>query len=103
MANEVEANGQGGAVQVTMHAHVDVLPEYKLGEYCQIYEKRMDQYLTSNYIEEDRKVSILLTVMGSDAYKIIRDLTNPTLPKYKTYMQLCAILKDQFSPRVSTF
>ncbi|XP_043466332.1 uncharacterized protein K02A2.6-like [Leptopilina heterotoma] len=104
MADAEEGNIQGGNMtQIAMHAQIGTLAEYKLGEDWQIYEERLDQYLTANYIKDDRKVSVLLTVIGPDAYKVIRDLANPDLPKDKTYLQLCEILRSQFSPRVSTF
>lgn len=65
--------------------------------------ERLEQYYIANYVHDDRKVSVLLTTIGEEAYKTLRDLCAPVLPKDKTYLDLCECLKHQFSPRISVF
>lgn len=46
---------------------------------------------------------MLFTTIGEEAYKTLRDLCDPVLPKDKSYEQLCECLKRPFSPRISVF
>ena len=57
----------------------------------------------ANFVADIRKVSVLLTLIGQDTDKILRDLCDSVLPKEKTFGQLCNILKKQISPRISVF
>lgn len=68
-----------------------------------MYEERLEQYFIANYVQDNRKVSVLLTTIGEDAYKTLRDLCDPVLPKDKSYEDLYECLKEQFSPRISVF
>lgn len=43
----------------------------------------MEQYFLANYVEEGKKVPVLLTLIGEQAYKTLRDLCDPVLPKIK--------------------
>ncbi|KAJ8915535.1 hypothetical protein NQ315_012418 [Exocentrus adspersus] len=67
------------------------------------YEERMDQYFVANYIEDDKKVPVLLTVIGEQAYEVLKGLCDPDLPKTKSYPDLCKLLREQFSKKVSVF
>ena len=62
------------------------------------YLERLHMYLTANGIEEDKKVSVLLTVIGAKTYGLLRSLFSPVLPQEKTYEELVARLKSHFSP-----
>ena len=45
---------------------------------------------------------MFLTLIGSKAYGILRDLVSPAKPAEKTYAQLTKILADHFSPKPVT-
>lgn len=92
-------------VQVTVQTvgTIGRLSEYQLGEDWNLYQERLDQYFLANIIPDDRKVPVLLTLIGNRAYKILRDLCDPVLPKDKSYIELCELLHKQFSPRSSVF
>ena len=68
-----------------------------------IYKEKLDQYFLANLISDDRRVSVLLTLIGTDAYKVLRDLCDPDLPHSKSYDALCKLLEEQFSIKVSVF
>lgn len=89
--------------KVEIRGNIGQLKEYIITEPWDIYFEKLDQYLIANYVAEDRKVAVLLTTIGDQAYKILRDLCSPLLPKEKTYKELCDILSKQFSPRTSTY
>lgn len=80
-----------------------VAPVYNFGEDFSLYEERLEQFFLANYVEDDRRVAVLLTVIGEKVYKVLRDLCDPQKPKEKTYDQLCMLLRDQFSKKISVF
>lgn len=67
-------------------------------EYCEI----MEHFFIANNIDgEDKKKSILLSVVGAQTYSLIRNLLNPTKPGEKTFAQLVTLLKNHFNPKPS--
>lgn len=73
-----------------------------------IYQERLEQSFDANLIADveagaKRRAASLLSLIGADTYKLLRDLCYPELPKEKTYEQLCELLKDHFSPKVSIY
>ena len=66
------------------------------------YAERLDHFLAANSItEEDKKRSILLTVIGPETYKLLRSLSHPAKPGEKTYADLVARLTAHFKPTPS--
>ena len=88
---------------VNIQSNFGTLQEYREGEDWSLYQERMEQYFIANYVQEDRKVSVLLTLIGENVYKTVRDLCDPDLPKNKTFEGLCEILTKQFSPKITVF
>ena len=58
------------------------------------YLERVQLHFEANKVADDKKVSVLLTVIGSRNYGLIRSLA-----KDKTLKQLVAVLKDHFQPK----
>ncbi|KAF2883624.1 hypothetical protein ILUMI_22558 [Ignelater luminosus] len=83
--------------------NIGTLKKFNIGEDWSLYKERLDQYFLANYITEDRKVAVLLTLIGTQAYKVLRDLCDPVLPKEKSFDELCNLLQKQFAPRTSIF
>ena len=53
------------------------------------YIERIEQYFIANDIDaENKKKGTLLTVIGSETYRLVRNLVSPTKPCDKTYDQL---------------
>ncbi|KAJ8931364.1 hypothetical protein NQ314_015731 [Rhamnusium bicolor] len=84
---------QGGSQQQqTLYitsSNIGKVPEYNSTEDFSLYLERLEQYFIANFIDEDRKVAVLLTVIGSHTYRILRDLCDPVLPKNKSFDELC--------------
>lgn len=40
-------------------------PEYVMGENWNLYAERLNRFFLVNYIEEERKVPVLITVIGA--------------------------------------
>lgn len=78
-----------------------------------LYQEQMEQFFTINSIADTtatnttpaikKRVSALLSLIGQDTYKTLRDLCTPVLPKDKTYEELCGMLGKQFSPTTCVF
>ena len=63
------------------------------------YLERLQLYFDANKVEDDRKVAVLLTVIGAKAYDTLRSLLAPTLPKDKGFSELMDALKRHFDPK----
>lgn len=67
-------------------------------ETWQSYKERLDQFFLANDVKNEKKVPVLLSVIGGKTYTLLRDLTNPTIPGEETYDNLIKHLKDYFNP-----
>ena len=56
------------------------------------YVERLKQYVKANEVDNTKKVSSLLTLVGGKTYSLLRDLTFPDKPSTKTYDQLTQLL-----------
>ncbi len=66
--------------------------------------ERLDEFLIANDLpdaEENRpkRKSTLLSAIGVETYKTLKDLCFLQKPSEKTYNQLCALLKGHFAPK----
>ena len=49
------------------------------------YVERLDLFFLANEIKDDKKVAVLLTVLGTKAYSLLRTIIAPSMPAEKTY------------------
>ncbi|KAK9739075.1 hypothetical protein QE152_g9339 [Popillia japonica] len=67
---------------------IGVLSEYRMGTDWQTYQERLEQYFLANYIEQDRRVVVLLTLLShatdSSVRRIYRTADRPTLLSHAT-------------------
>lgn len=82
---------------------IGTLSEFRIGEDWDLYQERLMQYFVANQVAQERRVAVLITLIGQEPYKILKDLCDPVLPEIKSFEELCEILKKQFAPRISTF
>lgn len=72
-----------------------------------VYQEQLEQFFEVNNIKdsqtEKKRVAALLSLIGADTYKVLRDLCTPGLPKEKTYEELCVMLKAHFSPATCVY
>ena len=68
-------------------------------ETIEAYLERMQLFIDANSIKDDKKVGVLLSVIGSKIYGILRNVLAPEKPNEKTYDQLTAALKAHFNPK----
>lgn len=80
------------------------IPEfYGTGDDWNVYYERLEQFFEVNNIPDEKRGAFLISVIGSNSYKTLRDLCHPTLPKDKPFAELCDLLRRQFSPQISIF
>ncbi|KFD64442.1 hypothetical protein M514_23466 [Trichuris suis] len=66
------------------------------------YAEQLECYCEANDITDQlRKRATLLTVIGREAYAILRSIISPAIPKSQTYDQLVATMKSHFMPQTS--
>ena len=66
------------------------------------YTERLDNYFKANGVTDSKKKhGILLSMCGPTVYKLMRDLTAPSLPKEKTYKQLTELASNHRHPKPS--
>lgn len=63
------------------------------------YLERLEQLFVCNVVEQDKKVALLLTLLGGEAYGVLRDLLAPDLPSSKSYEELKQCLVSHYSPK----
>ena len=66
------------------------------------YLERVAVYFNANEVKEDKQVLVLLSVVGSKVYALLRSLAAPKLPKELSFQELEALLKAHFSPKPLT-
>ena len=63
------------------------------------YVERVEQYFIANAVEEDKRVSALLSLMGSKTYSLLRSLTAPAKPSRKSFKDIVLVLQNHLSPK----
>ena len=77
--------------------HIDEFEEGK-EDWIQ-YVERLEHFFGANNVSTDaKKCSILLSVMGPSAYKLLRSLVSPDKPGEKSYEELVTAMKLHHNP-----
>lgn len=96
-----EAGQQHGSEPVvSVGGVIGKIEEFKVNLNWKLYSERLEQYFNANFIDDHRKVALLITAIGPEVYKILSDLCSPTLSQTETYLELCDVLKKYFSPHI---
>lgn len=83
---------------------IGTLPTFSQGyDDWKTYSEILDQFFIVNNVEDEKKSAFLISCIGSETYKVLRDLCHPSLPKDKPFAELSEILRKQFSPQVAIF
>lgn len=81
-------------------ARIGSISEYKEGkEDFESYLERLEQWMVANEVEDEKKVSVFLSLIGADAYKLLKSLLQPEKPSTKSYDQLTKALSDHYKPK----
>lgn len=64
-----------------------------------LYIERLELYFMANEVPAEKQIAVLLTKVGMETYKLIRDLCAPAKPKDKSFTQIVAIVKNHLNPK----
>jgi len=63
-----------------------------------LYEKRLNAYFKANDTPDEKKVPVLLSVLGRDTFALLTSLTSPTDPIDMSYKDVKDKLQAHFNP-----
>ena len=63
------------------------------------YSERLEQFFVANDIADGKKVAVLLTVIGTKAYTLLRNIIAPNKPASKEYGALVEALRAHLDPK----
>ena len=75
--------------------HIDTFDESV--EQWATYVERFEHFVLANEIEEDKRVVVLLSVVGAKTYGLLRSLIAPDKPGEKDYKDIVDALQGHFS------
>lgn len=78
-------------------------PNFDLTDDFIIFKERLENVFDVMKTEENKKPGILIAQLGTEVYKILKNLCNPVVPKTKTYDQLITLLSGNFVPKILIF
>ena len=62
--------------------------------------ERVEQYFVANGITQpEKKVAVLLTVIGPKTYGLLRSLLTPNKPAEQSYARLVEVMKNHLNPK----
>lgn len=83
---------QENQVQVSQMGHIS---EFNMKtDNLQTWLERYEAYVTLNNISENKRLLLFITLLGNEAYTLLRNLCTPTEPKTKGYEELKKILHN---------
>ena len=66
------------------------------------YKERLEHYFLANDVtDEKKKKSVLIAVVGSKTYKLMRNLCKPKQPGELKFEELCEVLTKHHEPKLS--
>lgn len=63
------------------------------------YIERVELYCHANDVEDEKKVSVLLSLMGAKTYNLLRNLLSPNKPSSKSFDDIVKILQSHLNPK----
>ena len=63
------------------------------------YLERLEQYFIANDIADEKKCAIFITVIGKEAYGVLRSLMSPDKPSSKSYTVVTKVFADHVNPK----
>lgn len=72
---------------------------FTLDEDFKIWHEQFEQYVAANLVPEGRAVSLFLTLMGGEGYKLVRNLCVLQKPNEKSLIELVTLIKGHLKPK----
>ena len=64
------------------------------------YVERLESFFLANEIKDNKKVAVLITVIGTKAYSLLRNILAPAKAVDKSYKQLVDAMKSHLEPQL---
>ncbi len=64
-----------------------------------LYCERIEQYFKANDIDDEKRVSVLLSAIGGKAYALLRSLTAPTQPADLSFDNIVKVMQEHLAPK----
>ena len=64
-----------------------------------VYLKQMKRFMEANSVAEDKRVTVVLTVIGANDYALLQGLVAPASPQKKNFDELIKALKTHYEPK----
>ncbi|XP_043266601.1 uncharacterized protein K02A2.6-like [Venturia canescens] len=87
--------------QTIYTSRIGKMKEFNLQEEWALWAERLEQYFIANDIPEAKKVSLFLTLLGSEGYALLSSLCTPVKPATKTFAELTTLIKNHLQPKPS--
>lgn len=85
-------------------SYVPLLTPFDITDNWTIYEEKAKQHFEAYKVTDDnQKRAMLLASLSEEAFETLTDLCFPEKPETKTYKEICAVMKSQFTPTVSVY
>ena len=95
----MERKEKSNDITVKMARHVGKIDTFNESvEDWPTYVERVELYFIANDIPDEKKSPVLLSLMGSKTYNLLRNLTAPDKPVTKSFSEIVKTLKDHLSP-----
>ena len=79
---------------------IGCITEYKEGqEDFESYLERLEQWMFANDVEDGKKVSVFLSVIGAETYRLLKNLTMPQRPSTLSYAELSGRQAAHYKPK----
>ncbi|CAB0044454.1 unnamed protein product [Trichogramma brassicae] len=101
--NPQQANAPGSNSVVNVSGNIGKIEEFQGGSDWSIYNERLEQYFSANFVEDQRKVSVLLTSIGSSVCTKLYEICVAQLCLKKNLTKICVISLKSIILRVSQF
>lgn len=63
------------------------------------YCDRFEAFATTNGFDDDKRSALFLATVGSETFKLLKDVLSPEHPNTKTYAELKKTLSEHFNPK----
>ena len=63
------------------------------------YLEQVQLFMDANTIANEKKVAVFLSLIGSKAYGVLRNILEPEKPASKSYEELRKVLKQHYEPQ----
>uniref|UniRef100_A0A182IJI1 Retrotransposon gag domain-containing protein n=1 Tax=Anopheles atroparvus TaxID=41427 RepID=A0A182IJI1_ANOAO len=85
-------------------AVASIIPEFHgATDDWNVYREILEEFYRAHGITGEARVPVLISVIGKDTYRTLRDLCHPRSPKQMDYDELCKVLARQFIPEIAIF